>query len=349
MTEHEIKLYDKSNMFDVLKNFSLQVEEADRIGRAIGIDTYSYKFSKIIISGLGGSAIGGDLLRSYTLYESKYPIFVNRNYRLPSFADSDTLVIFSSYSGNTEETLSSYEEALNKGCKIICISSGGKLSLLAQNNNNLLVTVPKGLQPRCALGYSFFTLLVLFSKLGIIADKSYDISKVINRLKLRSGQYSSLDENTNNALKIANRLEGKIPVIYSSIDFFDITNLRWRGQLGENAKTLAFGNYLPEMNHNEIVGWQENTDLLKKLVVLVIKDAADIKPVKKRIDITVEILKSLASSIIEIEGEGDILLERIFDVIYMGDWLSYYLAIIYKIDPTPVEKINYLKNKLAET
>ena len=347
MILNEIKMYDRSNMFEVLAGFSDQVKTAFNIGQSVEIDEGTYKINKIIISGLGGSAIGGDLLRSFILYESPVPVFVNRNYKLPAFADKDTLVILSSYSGNTEETLSSYEDAVNKNCSVICISSGGKLSLLAENNKQLLIKVPGGLQPRCALGFSFFPLLILMGKLGLISDKSGEINDVINRLNIRAHQYSSLDENTNNALKIAGYLEGKIPVIYSSIDFFDIVNLRWRGQLGENAKTIAFGNYLPEMNHNEIVGWQENPELLKKIAVIAIRDKQDNLPVKNRIDITLELIKPLASLILQVEGEGNSLLERIFDVIYLGDWMSYYLAIINKTDPTPVEKINYLKNKLS--
>lgn len=349
MTENEIRTYDKSSMFDLLTNFSEQVEQAFDIGRSIQIDRESYPFDKIIICGLGGSAIGGDLLRSFCQYEMKIPIFINRNYRLPSFANKDTLVILSSYSGNTEETLSCYEESLRKGCMIICISSGGRLSLLAENNKNLLITVPKGFQPRCALGFSFFPLLVLAMKLGLISDKSDEITNVVKRLNSRSIQYKNFDKKDNNALKIAYLLQGKIPVIYSSLDFFDIVNLRWRGQLGENAKTLAYGNYLPEMNHNEIVGWQENTDLLRKISVIAIQDKADLPRIRKRMEITLEIVKSLSSMVIQVEGEGEYLLERIFDVIYLGDWMSYYLAIINKADPTPVEKIVFLKNKLAES
>ncbi len=348
MTENEIKLYDKSNMFDVLLGFSEQVSEALKIGQAIELNRNEFNFGKIIISGLGGSAISGDLLRSSCVYESPVPVFINRNYRLPHFADKHTLVILSSYSGNTEETLSSYEEALSRKCNVICISSGGKLSLLAENNKHLLIKVPGGLQPRCALGYSFFPLLILFTKLELIRDKTFQVNSIIKRLKSRSLQYSAMDENENNALKIANYLVGKIPVIYSSIDFFDIVNLRWRGQLSENAKTLAYGNYLPEMNHNEIVGWQENPELLKKIGVIALRDAEDNEPIKKRMEITLNIIKPLASLILQVEGEGESLLERIFDVIYLGDWMSYYLALINKTDPTPVEKINYLKNKLAE-
>ena len=347
ITEKDIKLYDNSNMFDVLTDFSAQIKEACDIGNSIKLEN-DYKLVKnIIICGMGGSAIGGDLLRSLIKFEIKIPVYVNRNYRLPAFAGKDSLVIASSYSGNTEETLSAYREAAEKGCRIVCISSGGKLSLLAQNENRLLITVPKGYQPRCALAYSFFPLIILFSKMGLIQNKSGETEAIKARMKMRSEKYS-VPDTLNDAYNTALHIQGKIPVIYSSTDLLDIANLRMRGQINENAKSLAYGNLLPEMNHNEIVGWQNNESLLKEFIVVSLSDKDDLPQIKKRREITLEMLKPYAGMILEIEGEGESLMERIFDVIYLGDWVSFYLAIMYKTDPTPVEKINYLKSKLTE-
>jgi glucose/mannose-6-phosphate isomerase len=349
MTEKDIELYDNSGMFDVISNFSVQVQEAQIIGNSIHVTDNLKNIKNIIISGLGGSAIGGDLLRSYLWYEIKVPIYINRNYKLPAFADENTLVIISSYSGNTEESLSAYNDAKQRQCKMVCISSGGNLSVLAENDNILLIITPKGYQPRAALSYSFFPLLILLSKLGFISDKGNEISRIISRCRERSKLYAIPDEGTNNAFKIAMYLQGKIPILYSSTDLLDIVNLRWRGQLNENAKTLAFGNYLPEMNHNEIVGWQENPSLLKYFAILAFRDVEDQPQLMKRLDITLEVIAPLSALLIELDGDGDTKLERIFDLIYLGDWVSFYLAILNKIDPTPVEKINYLKNKLSES
>lgn len=347
MTDREIKLFDNSNMFDVLASFSKQISEACDIGSKIELKEDYSSVKNIIVCGMGGSAIGGDLVRSIFQYEIKVPVFVNRNYRLPVFADKDSLLIISSYSGNTEETLSAYAEAIKRGCKIICISSGGKLSLLAQNEGKLLITIPKGYQPRCAIAYSFFPLLILLSKIGFIENKSAEIERVISKMRQRSDEYSRPDER-NSALKTALLIQGKFPVIYSSTDLSDIANLRFRCQINENAKSLAYGNVLPEMNHNEIVGWQNNPQLLKNIIVLSISDKDDLPEIKKRRQITLEIVKPLAGAIAEVEGDGGSLLERTFDVIHFGDWVSFYLAILYKTDPTPVEKINYLKSKLTE-
>src|SRR4030095_831875 len=290
----------------------------------------------------------GDLLRSYVSAEMKLPVFVNRNYFLPEYADENTLVIVSSYSGNTEESLSSYEDAKKKNCKIIGISSGGKLSILSEADNNLLVKVPGGYQPRCALAYSFIPMLFIIQEFGFISERNNEIKNLVDTMTLKANSYGSFDENDNPALKVANHLQGKIPVIYSSNDLLDIVNLRWRCQLNENAKMLAFGNYFPEMNHNEIVGWEVNPEMLKNMAVIFLKDKDDFERIKSRQRITQDIIKPYAALIFEISSDGKTRLERIMDLVYLGDWVSFFTAILNKVDPTPIEKINILKSKLTE-
>ena len=344
-----LKSVDKENMFDVLKNFHNQIKDAVQIAEKIdvaSIDTSEIK--NIVVNGLGGSAIGGDFARSYTNYEITVPIFVNRNYSLPSFVNPNTMSIISSYSGNTEETNSTYSEAIKRNSKIICISSGGSVEKTAIANNHLLVKIPGGLQPRCALGYSFFTLIILLSKLGFIKNLSPDIDAVISKIEKKSVLYTDFNSEENLAIKLANKLKGKLPIVYSSVDILDVVNLRWRGQLSENAKILAYGNFYPEMNHNELVGWKLNEDILKKIVVIMLEDGEDNERIKLRMEITSGIMKKYANDVIKLKGEGKNKLERIFDLVYLGDWVSYYLAIMNKINPTPVEAIDFLKNKLTE-
>jgi glucose/mannose-6-phosphate isomerase len=348
LTETEIQLFDKSGMFDVLAGFSSQLEEAYGIGTAIVPPEELKSVNRIIITGLGGSAIGGDLLRSYLQYEIKLPVFVNRNYFLPAFAEEDTLVIVSSYSGGTEETLSAYNDAKQKNCRIICISSGGELSQMAAQDGYYVIKISKGYQPRCALAYSFIPLLLLLVKLGFIEEKENEIKQLINHIKEKSLQYTLIDDEKNNAIQLAKHIEGRIPVIYSSTDILDVVNYRWRCQLEENSETLAFGNLLPEMNHNEIVGWKKNQEILRKFVAVYLKDRDDHPRIQKRMDITREIVKPYVEVELVIESEGNTKLVRIFDLIYLGDWISYYLAILYKANPSEIENINYLKNKLTE-
>ena len=349
ITNSDLKLRDSADMFSILKAFPEQITEAYDIGNKIEKSVDPVTIRNIIITGLGGSAIGGDLVRSYIQNEIEVPVAVNRNYFLPAYAGKDTLVFVSSYSGETEETLSAYNDAKSKGCKIVCVSSGGKLTVIAENDGNLVIKVPRGYQPRCALAFSFFTLLIFLIKNGFISDRDGEIKKVIELMKERSLLYTTLDSTGNSAEKISRHLLGKIPILYSSNDLLDIVNLRWRGQFAENAKTLAFGNYFPEMNHNEIVGWQENSEFLRNFAILYLLDREDNPRIIKRQKVTKEILEKYRGFDIEIESEGKSKLERIFDLVYLGDWVSYYLAILSNVDPTPIEKINLLKNKLMES
>jgi glucose/mannose-6-phosphate isomerase len=348
ITKTEIEIYDKKNMFDVLGNFPAQIEEAFAIGSGINPPEELKSVNKIIITGLGGSAVGGDLLRSYLQYEIKLPIFVNRNYHLPSFADNTTLVIASSYSGGTEETLSAYEDAKSKGCKILCISSGGQLSLMAENDGYYVIKIPKGYQPRCALAFSFIPLLMLMVKLGFITERDNDIKGLINHIHEKSLQYTTVEEQRNSAIRLAHHIEGKIPVIYSSADILDVVNYRWRCQFNENSESMAFGNVLPEMNHNEIVGWRKNPEILRKFVLIYLTDREDNPRILKRMNIIKEIIRPYRELELAIESEGNTKLERIFDLIYLGDWISFYLAILYKADPSEIENINMLKSKLID-
>lgn len=339
---------DTSNMYDILKNFHSQISEAVEIGKSSEFFSFDkYGIKNIIINGLGGSAIGGDLIRSYTHYNSTVPVYINRNYHLPGFAGKDTLSVISSYSGNTEETISAYKESKSKECRIICISSGGKVEKMALEHKDRFVKIPGGLQPRCALGYSFFVLLTVLSEFPFLSLENENIKNVIENIKRDSEIYSLFDPEKNKALKIAKQLFNKLPVIYSSNDILDVVNLRWRGQISENAKQLAYGNVYPEMNHNELVGWEKNRDILNKIIVVFLKDIDDNERIKTRMEITEEIYKKHASDVISVSGEGETRLERIFNLIYLGDWVSYHLALLNKVDPTPVDAITYLKEKLT--
>ena len=342
-----IQNIDKDNMFDVLINFHNQIKDALEVSGKYDLSKFDKSgLQNIIITGLGGSAIGGDLIRSYTNYEIKYPVSVNRNYTLPAFANKNTLVIVCSYSGNTEETVSVYKEALIKKCRIICLTSGGTVEKMAKANKNLYIKLPGGLQPRCALGYSFFSLITIFIKLGFISERSREIGNIIKLIEKSSAVYSNLKIEKNSAIKIATAIKGKLPIIYSSTDTLDVVNLRWRGQFSENAKILAYGNFYPEMNHNELVGWNLNKEILKKTVVIFLKDKDDNERIKLRMKITKDIIKNYCDNMLFLESNANSKLERIFDLIYLGDWVSYYLAILNNTDPTPVEAIEKLKVKL---
>ncbi|MCX7878014.1 MAG: bifunctional phosphoglucose/phosphomannose isomerase [Ignavibacteria bacterium] len=344
----EIRLRDKSDMYSVIRDFPLQLEEAFNIGKNTDVPYDLSGINKIIFTGMGGSAIGGDIIRSYCVKEMTIPFIVNRNYTLPSYAEGNTLLVVSSYSGDTEETIAAYEEGKSRGCKILTITSGGKLSVLSENDGFYSIKIPKGYQPRCALGFSFLPFMMFLRNKGLINFNDSVIEEFINYLKLKSSSFSDYENADNLAVSIARHLYGKIPVIYSSSDMLDAVNLRWRSQFAENSKVLAFGNLLPEMNHNEICGWENNKEILRNFAVIMLRDTDDHPRNRYRMKITSEIIEPYRGVMIELESEGRNRLERMFDLIYLGDWVSYYLAILYKSDPSEIENINILKRKLTE-
>jgi len=347
MTASAISRYDTSNMRNLLLEFPAQVDDAVRIGMRSQVRLNRAAIRNIVVTGLGGSAIGGDLLRSYLAGQLVIPFIVNRQYLLPEFVDAKSLVVVSSYSGNTEETISAHADAVKRRAQVVCISSNGEIERRARKYRQPVITIPKGFPPRAALGYSFFPLLVTLAKNRLIGSQDTAIAETIALLKKKSRLYGSVTPG-NPALRIARQLHAKLPVVYSSADHFDAVNVRWRGQLAENAKVLAFGHVLPEMNHNELVGWNVLKPLMAKMAVIVLRDKDDHKRVTLRMDITKEVIRPHAAKIIDVESEGRSLLARMFSLITLGDWVSFHLAILNKVDPTPVKVIDYLKNELGK-
>ena len=219
---------------------------------------------------------------------------------------------------------------------------------MAKKYRHPRISIPAGLQPRAALGYSFFPLLVTLARNEYIKNKTKDIKETIALLHDLAEKYDSPDAATNDALSLAQRVHGKLPIIYSSTEKFDSVNLRWRGQICENAKQLAYGNVFPELNHNELVGWKVLKDIMRQIELIILRDKEDHKRVAARMDITQQLLREYAGNVTEIHSQGKSLLARMFSLIHLGDWVSYWLAILNNEDPSPVKAIDYLKGKLAE-
>ena len=346
----QIAELDKENMLDLLMRFPKQCEDALFIGEHTKIkDAYKRSYSHIVFIGVGGSAIGGDIVKDYVDGEIGTPIFVNRDYKVPAFVNKNTLIFASSYSGNTEETLSAYADARKKGAKIIAITSDGRLKDLALRNRDMLIKIPKGYPPRCALGYSVIPATVALSKLGLIKDKKREIKAAVQLLDNlgRKKLAPSVREKANMSKGLARRLYNRFAAIYSSNEMGSVAT-RWREQFGENSKTLSSTHVFPEMNHNEITGWVYPKGLLKGFTAIMLKDKGDHPRLKKRISITASILKRAKFTVLEVESQGKALFERMLSLIYIGDFVSFYLAILNRVDPTPVERIVYLKKQLVK-
>lgn len=347
-----LKKYDKSDMLKLLESFPQQCRAAKKIADAFNLpSSFKKEYKNILCTGLGGSAIGADIVRSYISDEARLPVFVNRNYTLPAFIGEESLVIATSYSGNTEETLSAYKDARARKAAVIAITSGGELEKLAKSDGFPVLLIPGGLPPRCALGYSSFTLLALFSKLEIIGRKDQEIAEAIKTLEdIRDKSSGSRVRGGKNiAKRIAREFYGKYPIIYGGQDRIDAVVTRWRGQIAENSKALSSSHVLPEMNHNEIVGWENPGKLIRNFIVMILRDREDHPRTSLRMDITKKIIEKERVRVLELSSEGKSSLARIYSLIYTGDFTSYYLAVLNRRDPTPVDRVTYLKKELAKS
>jgi glucose/mannose-6-phosphate isomerase len=348
MTLDDIKQRDPKGMHNWIADFPKQIEDAVRIGKEAKIKLNAKGVQNIVLTGLGGSAIGGDLLRSYLAEELEVPFAVNRYYTLPEYVGKNTLVIVSSYSGNTEETIAAHKDAMKRKARVLCISTGGEIAKTAKKFRQPWIQIPPGFSPRAALGYSFFPLLIVLSKIGFIKAKDKAIKETIQLLKNKSILFSNPESPENAPWKLAERMKGKLPVIYSPVEHLDTVNIRWRGQIAENAKQLSSGHVIPEMNHNELVGWKVLTEIMKQMHVVFLKDIGTHKRVAIREGITKQIVSQYAGEVTEVASEGKGLLARLFSLIYFGDWVTLYLAILNNVDPEPVAIIDFLKNELSK-
>lgn len=351
----EMRKVDAANMLEVLWNLPEQCEEAWQRGMEAPLRDLEKVWrgpeavDQVVVTGLGGSAIGGDLLRVYAQEEAAIPFAVNRDYLLPAYVGLRTLVFAVSYSGNTEETLSAYDDARRRGAKIVALTSGGKLAEKAQADGFPVILVPGGISPRSASGYLFLPMIAALQRLGILADASAQVEETCALLRrMREKLRPACPEAENLAKQLARKFYERLPVIYGTSGTTETVAVRWKGQINENSKAMAYYNVFPELNHNEIVGTERPEALLKRLELVFLVDNTDHPRVQKRRQITQELIGERVGGISWVEAQGDSRLARIYSLIYVGDYASVYLALLYGIDPTPVRLIDRLKQRLAE-
>ncbi|MFZ5632820.1 MAG: bifunctional phosphoglucose/phosphomannose isomerase [Bacillota bacterium] len=305
--------------------------------------------SHVVVTGLGGSAIGGDLLRVYCLDKCPVPVLVNRDYSMPEFVGKDTLVFAVSYSGNTEETISAYRDARRRGAAVIALTTGGKLKEMAEKDGVPVITVPCGIAPRSASGFLFIPTLRIMERLGLLAGIAEEVEKLVHNLKtLYDHLRPEVPVEQNSAKQMALKLYNRIPVIWGTSGTTEVVAQRWKGQINENAKAPAYWNVFPELNHNELVGFKKPESLLKNIHVVILRDERDHPRVQKRIEITRNVISRAVAGITDVRASGGSELARIYSLIYSGDYTSLYLAYLYGLDPGPVEVIDYLKSELAK-
>jgi len=342
----KIKRIDKRNMLGHCVKTHEYCEDAVRLAKQVSL---SYrKPQRILVTGMGGSAIGGEILRDWLLNELPIPIEVCRDYILPAHVNKETLVFAISCSGNTEETLSAFVDAVKRGCMIITITSGGHLLSFSKELQVPHLTIPSGLPPRATLPYLFFPLPILMEKLGILQSKEKEIQETVRVVKSLSRENSPETPVKNNqSKKLALELNETIPVVYGFREYAAVAH-RLKMQFNENSKVPCKREVFPELNHNEVVGWEASETLTKCFSILLIRDRNEPPEIKNRIDTTNSLALNKAKKVLEIYARGESKLARMFSVLHVGDFASVYLAILHNTDPTPVETINKIKEEMRK-
>jgi glucose/mannose-6-phosphate isomerase len=345
-----IEQFDKSNMRKLLYGFPHQGEAIAGLMGDFKLPS-SYKEAKnIVVSGLGGSSVGGDLLKNFLRDKIKLPLIVNRSYTLPNWVDENSLLLCVSYSGNTEETLSTYIAGKKCRSKLVVISSGGKLSELAKKDGFPLFSIPEtGIPPRAALGYLFFPQLFVIKKLGFVNIQDGELSETVNTLKkLREEIDIHSPKEKNISKKLSEEIYQSVPLVYTTSDVLEGVGIRWKTQINENGKNPVYLGFFPELDHNEIMGWEGAEELTEKFSVILLRDKGESERMVKRINITSSLIKEKASKILEVYSKGEGLLSRMLSLVYIGDYVSFYLGILNGVDPTEINHISNLKKKLSD-
>ena len=302
---------------------------------------------QVVVLGLGGSAIGGDLLRGLVAGECPVPLIVHRDYGLPAFVDAHTLVIASSYSGNTEETLDGFDEAHRRGARLLAVTTGGALAERARGWGIPLYLFDYKAQPRAALGYSLFSLLGIVQRLGFVRDKSSDAAEAVAVMRQWQEEIQpAVPSPANLAKLLAHELYGRLPVVYGAEHLSEVAR-RWKGQCNENSKSWAVFDVAPELMHNTVAGYPYPSGLRESLFVVVLQGAANHPRVQLRFRIVCELLQRDGFSYRVIEARGQSRLAQMLSAVQLGDYVSYYLAMLYDVDPWEIANIDVLKERLS--
>lgn len=328
-----------ADMNTLIAEFPDNITEALEIASNAKISTPKHEIRNVLICGMGGSGIGGRLVAKWVEDELSVPVTFAQDYGIPGYVSKHTLLIGSSYSGNTEETLSSIHQALEKGAQLIGITSGGKLLELCEENNYDVIVVPGGNPPRSALAYSLVQLLHIFAQLGMSSQmRLTEMSKARDLIVAEQDSIRSI------ARDMAKFIHGNVAVFYGTTDYEPVL-VRARQQFNENGKNLGWSHVIPEMNHNELVGWGGGDDRF----ALVVLETEDVHPRNaKRLEITKATIANKTKNLMTIQSKGKSRIERSIYFINIVDWASLYITDLNGVDPIDIKIIDYLKNELSK-
>jgi glucose/mannose-6-phosphate isomerase len=342
----KMRKIDKSNTVDFYVNAASHYRQSLEQTQKLKLDFPTPK--NIVVAGMGGSAIGGELLKDYTRATSKVPVEVSRDYKLPAYADEKTLAILASYSGDTEETLSSFLDAVKRGCMVFCVSSGGKLVKYAKKLSVPHLQVQGGMPPRAALPHMLLPLLKCMEQLGLTPSFLDELSEADILLKKVSGENAPTQPTSANIAKtFAANLNDAIPAIYG-FGFYRGVGLRFKQQFNENAKVPSKWETFSELNHNETMGWEGAGKLAKCYAVVFLRDKAEPVEIRSRIETTKALMHPTIPRMFEIWAQGESRLAKMLTTILVGDFISVYLAMLRNVDPTPVQTVTIMKEKIEQ-
>jgi glucose/mannose-6-phosphate isomerase len=339
---------DPAGLYGRIAELPSQIDEAWRAARALALPDAFRGCDRIVVLGMGGSGIGGSLLRALALdLGGKTPVDVVRGYDLPGYVDSHSLVIASSNSGNTEEVVSTFAAAVASGAKCLAITTGGRLMAAAREHGAPVLAVRWDAEPRAAVGWSFASLLAICGRLGLLPDVEPDVALALTEMRALVEQIGRDVPEANNAAKqLAGRLAGKLPVFVAAQALAPVA-YRWRTQVNENAKSWAIADELPEMNHNAPLGYGAPAHVAAAIHVVLLRQAAIHPRTSRRIDLTVEQLHAAGVPAEVIEVPGSSVLAQMLWAIQLGDFVSYYLGLLYGVDPSEMRALEWIKARLS--
>ncbi len=303
----------------------------------------------IIVMGMGGSAIAGEVIAASFNDELPVPVTVLKQYRVPAFVGPETLAFAVSYSGDTEETVSMARAATECGASLVAISRGGVLAEVARDTDGLHLPCPPGFLPRAAIGALVAPIAVTLFRMGLAPGAHAQLVRAQEQLARRRNQCKpSIEGDANPARELARRIGRTIPLIYGGGALGGVAAYRWKCDVNENAKAPAFWNAYPEVDHNEICGWGQHGDVTRQLMTLVeLRHGFEHKQLSRRFRFTREIIDETLHQVLCVEAEGEGRLAQLLDLMYVGDWVSCYLALDNDVDPGPIDAIFDLKTRLA--
>ena len=328
-----------------------QFAEAAATAAAVDLEVVSgVRIDRVLVLGMGGSGISGDVLAAAAVDELQVPVSVVKDYRPPRFVGPGCLVFAVSYSGGTEETLEAASVALASGAQVVAVCSGGELAKLAAGSGAPVIGCPGGFMPRAALGHLATPLFVVCERLGLLPGASAWVDAARAQAAIRRDAcHPKVEGAANPARELARRIGRTLPLVWGTGELGAVAAYRWKADVNENAKAPAFWNTFPELDHNEICGFGQHGDVTRQVVTLVeLRHDFEHPQVARRVEATRTIVEEAAAAVLEVRAGGQGRLAQLIDLMYVGDWVSVHLALDAGVDPGPIEAIAALKDELAK-